>query len=358
MGGWSRQLAGERRRYPPAAPQIVGPVSPLTRTVGVLALLAALALLVQPAFPLGRVVGPAGNRALTAGTPVGGAHNLWDVVVALPAVAMLGVAGAMLVRVRLPRLGLATVIAAGALAVGQTLRVLSLLRSGERLGLDLPVPEGQVRVFQYSPGPGLWLWLAGYLLLVAAGVLAVLAYRGTDMDDDGSFDPLRPLFGGLSLVAALLVLGGIVLAAADPTGGDPGVSLTVPQRLELDRVGLTLPAPDLPLSASSAAAMTLVDRPALDLAGGLLLALAAAVAVVLASTLHPRLAAVGMYLGLAGLLGSAALSSWLLILRSTVLSVGAGAILLASAALMVAGLALAGWRTTPPAGTGLPGEPR
>jgi hypothetical protein len=362
--GRSRQPSGKRSRRPPAAPQIVGAVSPLTRAAGGLALLAALVLLVRPALPLVRTAGaPAGTGASVGGTAVGGtavgsADNLWDFVVVLPAVAVLAVAGAMCVRARLPRFGLAAVIAAGALGVGELLRVLSLLQASQRLGLDLPIPAGQVRVFRYSPGPGLWLWLAGCLLLVAAGVLAVLAYRRTDMDDDGSFDRLRPLFGGLSLVAALLVVGGIVLAAADPTGGEPGISLTVPQRLELDRVGLALPAPDLPLSVNSAAAMALVDRPALDQLGGLLLALAAAVAVVLASTLRPRLAAVGMYLGLAGLLGSTALSTWLLIIRSTALSVGPGAVLLAAAALALAGLALAGWRMTPPAGTEPAGDPR
>lgn len=348
------QPSGKRNRRSPAPPLIVGQISRLTPAAGAVALLGALVMLIQPAFPLVRTVGPLAGT----GAWVGGAVNGWDFVVVLPTVAVLAAAGLLCVRARLPRFGLAALIAAGVLGIGQLIRVLSLFQTSQRLGLDLPVPAGQVRVFSYTAGPGLWLRLVGWLLLVGAGCLAVLAYRRTDMDDDGSFDRLRPVFGGLSLVVALLAVGGIVLAAADPTGGAPALALTVSQRLELDQVGLSLPSPDLPLSTNSAAAMSLVDRPGLDQLGGVLLAVAVAVTVVLASTLRPRLATVGMYLGVAGVLGSAALGSLLLIIRSTALAVGAGAALLAVAALAVVGLALAGWRMTRQPAAGPAGHPR
>ncbi|HSV65132.1 MAG TPA: hypothetical protein VLJ59_04370 [Mycobacteriales bacterium] len=333
--------SGTRNRRPPIPALVIGPVSPLARVAGVAGTLAAVLLLVTPAYPLVRTAGPLGGDV----EPLGAAHNAWDFVVPLPAAVVLGCAGVLCVLRQLPRFGLAVLAASGAVGLGELVRTAFLAQTRQRLGLDLPLPEGQTRVFQYVAGPGLWLQLGSGALLVLAGMLAVLAWRRTEMEDDGSFDPLRPLFAGLSAVVAMLAMGGVVLAAADPVG-DTGATLSVDQRLGLSQLGLQLASPDLPLSASSAAATALADRPALDQLGGLLVAVAAALSIVLAATLRPRLATVGMYAGLAALLASSAFGVFLLVIRSTALSVGAGAVLLALAAAGCALLALAAGRTT------------
>ena len=145
-----KRPAAARKAVANGAPAlVVGAISPLARLAGVAAVLSAALLLLQPAFPLVRD----GGRGL------GGSHNLWDFVVWLPAAALVAAAGVLCVLGRLPRLGLAALIAAGGYGLGQLVRTAALLDTGGHTSIDLPLPEGLVRSFRYTVGPGLVLQL-------------------------------------------------------------------------------------------------------------------------------------------------------------------------------------------------------
>jgi len=298
---------GAPTRTRPAAPSptlVVGTIPPLTRVAGAGGLAAALLLLIQPAFPLVRE----GGRGL------GGAHNLWDFAVLLPAVLLLGAAGVLCLLGRLPRLGLAALIAAGGYGLGQLFRTAALLDTGGRSSLDLPLPEGQVRAFRYTPGPGLVLQVAALAVLAAVLVLALLSWRRTVMDDDGSFDPLRPTFAGMGFAGGLVGFAAVAFPPASPRPG----SLTV-------------------------AMPSLFERSGLDLLGGWLLIGAVVVVAVGAATVRPRLAVTGMFAGLAAMFGTAALGDLLLVVRSTPLDLDTGAVFQVAAAVVFATLAAAAW---------------
>ncbi len=306
----STNAAAGRPKAPTTAPTpalVVGAISPLTRLAGAVAVAAAALLLVQPAFPLVR----------DAGRGVGGAHNLWDFLVPLPAAAVVGVAGVLCLLGRLPRLGLAALIATGGYGLGQLLRTVALLDTRGHSSIDLPLPEGLVRSFRYAPGPGLVLQVVALAALTVVLVLALLAWRRTDMDDDGSFDPLRPTFAGLGFAAALVGFAGLAFPPAFPRPG--GLTITVP---------------------------ALFDRSGLDLLGGWVLAAAVIAVAVGAATVRPRLAVVGMFAGLAAMFGTAALGNLLLVIRSTALDADTGTAFQIAAAVVFAALAVAAWQIT------------
>jgi hypothetical protein len=301
---------GAAVRTRPAAPAsalVVGTIPPLTRVAGAGALAAALLLLVQPAFPLVR----------EGGHGLGGAHNLWDFVAWLPAALLVGAAGALCLLGRLPRLGLAALIAAGGYGLGQLFRTAALLDTGGRSSIDLPLAEGQVRAFRYTPGPGLDLQVAALAVLAAALPLAVLAWRRTVMDDDGSFDPLRPTFAGMGFAAGLVGFAAVAFPAASPRPGSLMVALP-----------------------------SLFERSGLDLLGGWVLVVAVVAVAVGAATVRPRLAVTGMFAGLAAMFGTAALGDLLLVVRSTPLDLDTGGVFQVAAAAVFTVLAVAAWRVT------------
>ena len=107
-------------------------------------------------------------------------------------------------------------------------------------------------------------------MLVAAALLAAVAWPRTIMEDTGDLDPRRPRLAAWGL--AVGVLTALVLGMA-------------------------------PYSSSiGSGAPTLPERHGLDLLGGAVVALGAAVWAVVAATLRPRLAVVGAYAGLAAAL--------------------------------------------------------
>ena len=113
-------------------------------------------------------------------------------------------------------------------------------------------------------------------MLVAAALLATVAWPRTIMEDTGDLDPRRPRLAAWGL--AVGVLTALVLGMA-------------------------------PYSSSIAAgAPTLPERHGLDLLGAAVVALGAAVWAVVAATLRPRLAVVGAYAGLAATLLSIGLA--------------------------------------------------
>ena len=284
---------------PPGPGLVVGTVPPQARVAGVIAVLAALVLLVAPAFPLARV----------GDTDLGGPGNLWAFVPALPLVAAVAGAGVLAARGQLPRLGLAVLFPTGTLAFGWLLQTVYLMRTGERSTLDLPLGIGESA--RYAAGPGLVVHAVGYGLLVVAALVAALAWPRTVMEDTGDLDPRRPRLAAWGL--AVGVLTALVLGMA-------------------------------PYSSSIApGAPTLPERAGLDLLGALVVALGAAAWAVLAATLRPRLAGVGAYAGLAAALLTEGLSIWLLVARSGALGVSAGGVGVLLAALAAGVLC---WVTT------------
>lgn len=289
--------AGKKTVPPPPGPElVVGTVPPECRIAGGLAVLAAVLLLIAPAFPLARV----------DGTDVGGPGNLWAFVPALPLVALVGAAGALAVTGRLPRLGLAVLFPAGTIAAGLLLQTVALLRTGSHSTLDLPLGIGTSA--RYQAGPGLTTHAIGYGLLVAAAVVATAAWPRTIMEDAGDLDPRRPRLAAWGLAAG--VLTALVLGMAP-------YSSTI--------------APGAP---------TLPERAGLDLLGALVVTLGAAAWAVLAATLRPRLAVVGAYAGLAATLLTLGLANALLVARSDGLGASAGGVGTLLAAVAIAVLAL------------------
>jgi hypothetical protein len=260
------------------------------------AVLAALLLLIAPAFPLATV----GDREL------GGPGNAWAFVPALPLVALVGAGGVLAARGRLPRLGLAVLFPAGTIAAGLLLQTVALLRTGSRSTLDLPLALGTSS--RYEAGPGLIVHALAYALLVLAALFAASAWPRTIMEDGGDLDPRRPRLAAWGL--AVGVLAALVL------GMGPYSSTIAPG------------APTLP------------ERHGLDLLGALVIALGAAVWAVVAATLRPRLATVGAYAGLAATLLTLGLADALLVARSDALGPSAGGVGILLAALAAAVLAL------------------
>jgi iron complex transport system permease protein len=280
---------------------VVGPVPVAARVAGALAVGGALCRLAVPAFPIAHVRGHA----------LGGAANLFDWLVVLPYVAVIGVAGVLVVLGRLPRLGLATIRTAGVLAAALLAQTVYLLDAGQRSTTDLSLGVGTS--LRYSAGSGLVLLAVGYGLVVAALVVAEIAWPRTVMEDDGRLDRLRPRLAGWGLAAGIF--------AAIVLGMSPFHS-----------------------SVAHLAPPAVPGRDGWDLVGGAVLALAAAVYAVIAATLQPRLAVVGGYAALAGVLATQGLATALLVARSPAITPSAGGIGTLVSALLFALLALAAWR--------------
>jgi iron complex transport system permease protein len=275
---------------------VVGTVPPLARIAGGVAVVAALLLLLAPAFPL----------ATVAGRDLGGPGNLWAFVPPLPMVAAVAAGGVLAALGRLPRLGLAVLFPAGTLAAGSLLQTVALLRTGSHSTLDLPLGIGTSS--RYEAGPGLVVYAVGYAMLLLAALFAASAWPRTIMEDGGDLDPRRPRLAAWGLAAG--VLTALVLGMAP-------YSSTI--------------APGAP---------TLPERHGLDLLGATVLTLGAAVWSVVAATLRPRLGATGAYLGLAATLLTLGLANALLVARSGALGVSAGGVGVLLAAVAAAALAL------------------
>jgi hypothetical protein len=288
--------AGRPVPPPPGPGLVVGTVPALARVAGAVAVLAAVLLMIAPAFPLARAGG------VDLGTP----GNLWAFVPPLPLAATVAAGGVLAARARLPRLGLAVLFPTGTVAAGLLLQNLALLRTTSHSTIDLPLGIGTSA--RYEAGPGLVLAVVGYAVLVAAALLATVAWPRTIMEDTGDLDPRRPRLAAWGL--AVGVLTALVLGMA-------------------------------PYSSSiGPGAPTLPERHGLDMLGGVVVALGAAVWSVVAATLRPRLAVVGAYAGLAAVLLSIGLAIALLVARSPALGTSAGGVGVLLAALATVVLAL------------------
>ena len=281
-----RAGAGPARRAGAPAPVdqlVVGPVPLLARVVGALLALSGLVAGIA-AFPTYLVVGG------TAVSPVAGPV---DALVALLAPAAAVAVGAGLLLGRVPRLGLAYAAVTGALAVGRLLIELYEGRgSTTRPAVEVLAGE-RVVTSSVDIGTGWVLGVVALSLAVLAGVLAMVAWGRTVMDDGGTLDPLRPVLAGCAVVLGVAAALCLALPAAD-----------VPDRVVAD------PTTGLETVVAGEGAQPLLERPGLALLGGLLLAVALLLSAVTAPSLRPRLGAVGGLLGVTVFLLAAALTGW------------------------------------------------
>jgi iron complex transport system permease protein len=296
---------------------VVGPVPVLARVAGVLLALSGLVGVVA-AFPTYLVVG---------GTQVSAVTGPVDALVALVApVAALAV-GVGLALGRVPRLGLAYAAVTGSFAVG---RLLIELYQGhgstERPAVEVLAGE-RVITSSVDIGTGWVLGVVALGLAVLAGVVALVAWGRTVMEDSGALDPLRPALAGAAVVLGVFAVLCLALPAAD-----------VPDRVVTD------PTTGLETVVTQEGPQALLERPGLALLGGLLLAGALLLCAVVAPSLRPRLATVGGLLAVTVFLLSTALTG----LRDAAHSPdvewtvpGAGLLVLGLAA---AGLTVLAWR--------------
>jgi len=294
-----------------ARAHIVGPVPAVARAAAVAAILASLLLVAVRFLPYADVGGvqvdpPRGPLDI-------GAALLWPGVVAA--------AGGSVVLGKLPRLGPAVLAASGALGIG--------LAVGELYQLQGAEAHRAVEVFfgrrlvtsTVEPLAGVWGQLLAYVLLAFALVLTLVAWSGTTMDDSGDFDGQRPRVMGL---AALVGLVGVLAVAARPQDA--------PDQIIEDVIGYRT-------TVQIAGSVSLLDRLGLDLLGGVLLAAAVFTLALLAATLRPRLATVGVLVGLAAYFLSAALRVLLEAGRYADLVIAPGGLLQLLAGLALAALA-------------------
>jgi hypothetical protein len=270
-----RPSARAERRAPASAPVddlVVGTVPGAARLVGGLLVLAGL-LAVVALFPTYLVVG---------GTEVSLARNAGSVVVALLVPVVSVAVGVVLARGAVPKFGLAYAGVAAALSVGPLL--IELYRgssSTSRPAVEVLAGE-KVLTSSVDIGAGWVLGVVSLAVTVLAGLVAVLAWGRTVMEDGGRLDPARSALAGAGVLLGVGTVLCLTLPAAD-----------VPDRIVTDQsTGMqTVVAQEGP--------QALLERPGLALLGGLLLAGAIVLCSVVAPSLRPRLATVGALLALA-----------------------------------------------------------
>jgi len=322
VGGTRTGSGADRRRTRPTGTPatdtlVAGPVPVAARVAGLLLLLAGL-VGVAAVFPTYLVVG---------GTGVSPVTGPGDAVVALAAPVATSAVAVGLLLGRVARLGLAYAAVSGALAVG---RLLIELYQGHgsttRPAVEVLAGE-RVLTSSVQTAPGWVLGVVALSLTVLAGVLAMLAWGRTVLEDSGAVDPLRPrLAGGAAVIGVFAVLC-LALPAAD-----------VPDQVVVD------PLTGMETVVTAEGPQALLERPGLALLGGLLLAGALLLCAVVAPSLRPRLATVGGLLGVTVFLLSAALTGLRDARHSADLDwtvPGAGLLVLGVAA---AGLTLLAWR--------------
>jgi hypothetical protein len=282
-----------RRSGPPRQPApdpvrrgeglVVGDVPVLARVSGVLLVLAGLAGIAST-VPDYLVVG--GERLSLSG-------NLAATVVTLllPLTAL--VVGGVLALGRVPKFGLAYAAMAGAIAVGRLLIEIYLGRSSTaRPGVEV-LAGRLVLTSSVDIRAGWILAVVSLALVVLAGLVALMAWGRTPMDDAGRLDPARSTLAGAAVLLGVLTVLCLTLPAAD-----------VPDDLVTD------PTTGLQTVVEREGPQALLKRPLLALFGGLLLAAAVLLCSVVAPSLRPRPAAVGGLLALATAVLGAGLGGW------------------------------------------------
>ena len=309
-------------RPAPGPGLVVGAVPVLARLAGVVLVLAGLTGLAPLVSEL---------RYLTVGgTTLRLAGDLFDLLAALPLWLTHVVVGVVLLLGRIPRFGVAYAGVAGALAFGPLLIEVYRSRSStDRPGVEVIAGE-TVLTSSVDVGPAWTLLVAALALTVLAGLLALLAWGRTVMDDEGSLDPARPVLAGTAALLGVATVLSLVLPAAD-----------VPDDLVRDPVTGFITVVD------REGAQGLLERPGLALLGGLLLAGAVVLCSVVAPSLRPRLAVVGALLALTSSVLGAAVAGWWDAVTSDELSWTVAGIGLLLCGLGYLALTLLAWRLRP-----------
>ncbi|MGZ4507885.1 MAG: hypothetical protein ACXVX0_11600 [Blastococcus sp.] len=313
----TRTDAERSPRLPAADGLVVGPVPLAARLAGALLVLAGLAGVVAP-FPTYLVVG---GHALSQATGVGGA--LVALLVPLLDLAV----GVFLVRGAVPKFGLAYAGVAGTRALGQLL--IELYRgssSTARPGIEV-IAGRRVLTSGIAVGAGWVLGVVALCLVVAAGIVAAVAWGRTVMEDGGPLDPVRSGLAGAAVLLGVATVLSLSLPPAD-----------VPDQLVTD------PSTGMQTVVTREGPQALLERPGLALLGGLLLAGAVVLCSVVAPSLRPRLATVGALLAITGTVLAAGLTG----VRDALVSPDLewtlpGAVLLL-AGVAYAGLTVLAWR--------------
>ena len=278
---------------------VVGAVSGWSRVAGAAAAAAALCLLVRPFLPL----------ATADGDPVGATPGIASLACWSLAIVLLATAGAAAMTGRIPRVGLAVIGAAGALAVGIGLRWLWLFDAGQRTVLDLPVGGQAVAGSRYAVGGGLWLAVVAAGLLVLGLITGVAGWARTVTDDDNRFDGWRPTFSALGLFVGAIAALAFSMAPSD--------------------------------SALNVAPPSVIQQAGLDRIGGLILVVVVVACCVLAATFRPWLATVGVLFAVGVVLLALALDNLVVVARSHDLTTSVGTVAEVVSAVLVVGLAAA-----------------
>ena len=268
---------------------VVGPVPPMARAAGILLVLSGLTGAVAPFLPYLVV----GGRRITVAGGLGTLLVAWVIPVAALAV------GAVLVRGRVPKLGLAYAAVGGALAVGRLLIVLYRGRTSTARPAVEVIAGQRVLTSSVEVRAGWVLGVIALSLAVLAGCCAAVAWGRTVMEDSGGLDRFRGSLAGAAVMLGVLTVLCLVLPAAD-----------MPEHLVTD------PSTGMETVVTQEGPQALLDRPGLALLGGLLLAGAVVLCSVVAPSLRPRLATVGGLLALAVTVLAAALEG----LRDAVVS--------------------------------------
>jgi hypothetical protein len=268
---------------PPAQGEglVVGAPPVAVRVAGALLVLAAL-VGAAAAFPTYLVVG---------GEELSWADGLGGVLVALLVPAVHLAVGVVLLRGAVPKFGLAYAGVAGALGLG--LLMIEIYRgrsSTSRPGVEILAGE-RVLTSGVEAGPGWVLGVIALGLTVLAGVVAIVAWGRTVMEDRGALDPLRSALAGAAVLLGVTTVLSLALPPVD-----------VPDQLVTD------PTTGLETVVTQEGPQALLERPGLALMGGLLLAGAVMLCSVIAPSLRPRLAAVGGLLAVAVVVLAAALT--------------------------------------------------
>jgi hypothetical protein len=292
----------------------------VARAAGVLLVLAGLVGAVG-VFPTYLVVG---------GDPVSLVTGPVEALVALLGPVAAVAVGVGLALGRVPRLGLAYAAVTGTLAVG---RLLIELYQGHgsttRPAVEVLAGE-RVLTSSVDTGAGWVLGVVALALTVLAGVVALVAWGRTVMEDGGSLDPLRPALAALAALVGVAAVLCLALPAAD-----------VPDRVETD------PVTGLETVVTVEGPQALLERPGLALLGGLLLAGALLLCSVIAPSLRPRLGAVGGLLAVTVALLATALAGARDAARGPEVAWTVPGMGLLVLALVSAGVTVLAWRWTP-----------
>ncbi len=246
------------------------------------------------------------------------------------------VAGVSVAVGRYPRLGMAALTVAAAVAVAALVGELYWATPDAARGRYEIIFGRRLLTSSVQVGAGWYVVVTGLILLILVGIAIGWLWSRVIMDDNESLDPGRPLLGGLAAVSgviAVLSLSATLVRIPD--------QVTVGQQViagQLRPVESVLPVEG---------AVGLLERPGLALTGGLLMAAVLVLFSMFCTTLRPRLAVVGGLAAFAGYLLALAAQAILEAARSDQieLSIGSWGVLLAGC--VYAGMAILAWRWQP-----------